>query len=291
MPTRRTMFIAAAVMVARVRTHTAIVVHGYHCQARGWDEVVWGDPSAQLLGRIPQAALLAWEARDELSTFICGTGASQAADGKFEADAMVALLFERLPAMQAFDQFRDVDLEALAALLHRTVVTNTESLNTEQEVRFALTRLRRDNVRRAVLVSSPTHVPRCLRDACAIARELGYDGSIRACACDTSWTSDLPVVLEPPHRGDGGDGGGARDDDPPGGAAGADSPHPPPTLYDIVRRASAIAFAARSGGAAGGEEGDGEEGEGTNAAARAAARATRFLAAFDGLVRTFEQEV
>ena len=182
---------------------TGIVVHGYHCQAHAWDEVVWGDVATQRLGRLPQAALLAWEMRHELSAFICGTGASRAADGTLEADATVAQLFERLPSLaQDFDCFHDVDLDELANLLRRTVITDTLSTNTEQEVTFALERLQRSGVRHAVLVSSPTHMPRCLRDACAAAASMGYDGRIVACPCATSWTAQAPVVLEPSHRPD-----------------------------------------------------------------------------------------
>lgn len=71
---------------------TGIVVHGYHRQAHNWEEVVWGDMANQHLGRLPQAALLAWESRHELATFICGSGASCDAAGRIEADAIVALL-------------------------------------------------------------------------------------------------------------------------------------------------------------------------------------------------------
>ena len=39
---------------------TGIVVHGFHCNAPRWEEVVWGDEAAQRLGRLPHAALLAW---------------------------------------------------------------------------------------------------------------------------------------------------------------------------------------------------------------------------------------
>lgn len=154
---------------------TGIVVHGFHCNAPRWEEVVWGDEAAQRLGRLPHAALLAWQARHELQAFICGSGASQTASGSAEADALISLLFERLPSLLSFDAFRGVDLEALEALLRRTVIADTESLNTQQEVLAALARLSRLGVQRALLVSSPTHMPRCLRDASVAAARLGYE--------------------------------------------------------------------------------------------------------------------
>ena len=157
---------------------------------------------------------------------------------------MVALLFERLPSLAAFERFRGVDLVELAQLLHRTVVTDTVSTNTEQEVRSALVRLQQAGVRHAVLISSPTHMPRCLRDACSLASKVGYVGSLAACPCDTSWSSEAPIVLEPAHR--------------PDAVRSA-------SFYHLARRASALAFQARS-----------ED------------KRRRFLAALDALLCSFE---
>ena len=212
-----------------------VVVHGYHCSALRWEEVVWGDKVSQQLGRLPHAALLAWEGRDELASFICGTGASRDASGRLEADALVELLFTRLPRLREFECFEHVDLELLESLLRRTTVADSTSLNTEQECTAALSRLQRDGVRRAVLVSSPTHAPRCLRDACAAARRVGFEGSLSVSPCGTSWTGDEPVVIEPPHR---------PDRQPAAGLADA-----PPPFYELARRAAVVTH-ARTGDAA-----------------------------------------
>ena len=93
-----------------------VVVHGYHCSALHWEEVVWGDQASQRLGRLPHAALLAWKGRDELVAFICGTGASRDTSGRLEADALVDQLFARLPQLREFDCFEHVDLEHLERL-------------------------------------------------------------------------------------------------------------------------------------------------------------------------------
>ena len=212
-----------------------VVVHGYHCSALHWEEVVWGDQASQKLGRLPHAALLAWEGRDELVAFICGTGSSRDASGRLEADALVDLLFARLSQLREFDCFEHVDLDHLERLLRRTVVADTSSFNTEQECTAALSRLQRDGVRRAVLVSSPTHAPRCLRDACVAARQVGFEGSLSVSPCGTSWTELEPVVLEPPHR---------PDRQPAVSLAGA-----PPPFYELARRAARVAH-TRTGDAA-----------------------------------------
>ena len=180
----------------------------------------------------PHAALLAWEGRDELVAFICGTGASRDTSGRLEADALVDLLFARLPQLREFDCFEHVDLEHLERLLRRTIVADTTSFNTEQECTVALSRLQREGVRRAVLVSSPTHAPRCLRDACAVARQVGFEGTLSVSPCGTSWTELEPVVLEPPHR---------PDRQPAASSAGA-----PPPFYELARRAARIAHSRTS---------------------------------------------
>jgi len=252
---------------------TGIVVHGFHCNAPRWEEVVWGDEAAQRLGRLPHAALLAWQARHELQAFICGSGASQTASGSAEADALISLLFERLPSLLSFDAFRGVDLEALEALLRRTVIADTESLNTQQEVLAALARLSRLGVQRALLVSSPTHMPRCLRDASVAAARLGYEGTVLASPCGTSWTEETAVVVEPPHRPDGGAsaalfGLGTIHHRSRLLARPLRSPRHSPARRPSVRRAAALAF-------------------GTTAT-ESGRRPAEFLAAFERLLASFE---
>ena len=258
-----------------------IVVHGYHLSASRFEEVVWGSPATQRLGRLPHACRLAWEGRDDLAAFICGTGASRDSSGQVEADALAELLFARLPTLCEFDCFAEVDLAQLEALLRRVVVADASSLNTQQECAAALSRLHRDGVRRAVLVSSPTHAPRCLRDACAAAELVGFEGRIDASPCATScatralcttffftsrdpangfdgraplrWTEHPPVVIESPHRPD------RQSHRPAGRAAGLEiadgeedgedaqvAPVAPPTppFYELARRAADLAHSA-----------------------------------------------
>lgn len=233
---------ACAATASFPSTLSAIIVHGYHLESPRWEEIVWGDVTTQRLGRLPQAALLAWEQRDELAAFICGTGASRTADGTLlEAEATIALLFEKLPTLLEFDCFHGVDLDRLEELLRRTVVADTASTNTESECRFALDLLtRRGDVQRATFVSSPTHMPRCLRDACAAAQAVGYQGTLLACPCATTWSTHLPVVLEPPHRPE----PVATSDDDGVTTTETTRPPPPPAFYDVVRRASTIALAS-----------------------------------------------
>ena len=68
-----------------------ILVHGCHLEAESWDDIVWGLPPNQL-GRLPHAALLAWEERAHVKRVICGTGASKASDGRLEGQYTVDVL-------------------------------------------------------------------------------------------------------------------------------------------------------------------------------------------------------
>lgn len=186
---------------------TGILVHGCHLEADGWEAIVWGDPARNLLGRLPHAALLAWEERHSLRRVVCGTGASQAADGRTEAEVTIDLLWSRFDRLAEFDAFRSVDLAALCRLLRAVVRAETRSQNTAEEVTSALGAFRSEGVRKAILVSSPTHLPRCLACAGRVAEENPglYDGAVWASPSGTGYqnsqAADL-VVVEPPHRGD-----------------------------------------------------------------------------------------
>ena len=185
-----------------------ILVHGCHLQADGWESIVWGDPPHQL-GRLPHAALLAWEERESLRCVCFGTGASQTAVGELEGAYTLRILLERLPRLAEFSAIREagVPLDELGRLLRRVAVAEVVSQNTVQEVREGLTRFAAAGCKRAVLVSSPTHLPRCLACACNVMEQDAelFEGSLWASPSDTSYqdsTAADVVVVEPPHRGD-----------------------------------------------------------------------------------------
>ena len=197
--------LSAAITAAQA---TGILVHGCHVDADGWDGLVWGHPPDRL-GRLPRAALLAWEARASLTKICIGTGASRTADGALEGDFTLRLLLERVPRLLEFSAFDGVPLEELSTLLRRVCVSETTSTSTAEEAERGLALLASAGCTCAVLVSSPTHLPRCLACACAV---LERDEALRSmpmslCAVpsDTSYAgysaSDV-VVVEPPHRGD-----------------------------------------------------------------------------------------
>lgn len=183
-----------------------ILVHGCHLEAESWEDIVWGVPPTQL-GRLPHAVLLAWEERAHIKSVVCGTGASRATDGRLEGQYTVDLLFERLERLREFDSFKAIPLPQLASLLKKVVVPDVISQNTIEEVEVGLKLFAEAHCHKAVLVSSPTHLPRCLACACKVETEQPelFDGSVWASPSDTSYHNFSPsdvVVVEPPHRGD-----------------------------------------------------------------------------------------
>lgn len=185
--------------------HAGILVHGCHLQADGWEEIVWGQPP-DLLGRLPQAVLLARE--EAAKVVVLGTGASVSADGRLEGQYTLDFLLERLPRLHEFHALKQFPSKELERLVRSSFVAELESRNTMEEVIAAFRIWTARGVTRGFLVSSPTHLPRCLACACqALGGEEGsrFTGELRASPSGTCYegfeASDV-VVVEPPHRGD-----------------------------------------------------------------------------------------
>jgi len=182
---------------------TGIHVHGCHLQADGWHEICWGHPPDKM-GRIPQAVLLA--AEENAKVLIFGTGASVSAEGVLEGQYTLNYLMHNLPKLHEFDSLKRFDLTTLENLVRRISMAELESQNTVQEVKAAFRIWASKGVSRGFLVSSPTHLPRCLACACeAHDTETSFTGALYACPSETSYQNydagDV-VVVEPPHRGD-----------------------------------------------------------------------------------------
>lgn len=181
-----------------------ILVHGCHLQADGWEDIVWGHPPRRL-GRLPHAVLLARE--EGAKVVVLGTGASRAADGRLEGQFTLDFLLERLPRLHEFQSLQRFPLEELQRLTRRAFVAEVESQNTMEEVTAAFRIWSSHGVTRGFLISSPTHLPRCLAFACQAYKEDGslFSGELHASPSETCYmgfeASDV-VVVEPPHRGD-----------------------------------------------------------------------------------------
>ena len=202
---------------------TGVIVHGCNLNIENWRHVAWGEPPYQL-GRIPQGMLVASQLDAEVIVF--GTGASKKAYQFDEcADDDIELLeaeyslryltdcFDQLaqfaPLQQQLGELGSEQFAKNKQQLLSRIQVDLESQNTKQEIINATELFLKADVEVAVLVSSPSHVVRCLRDAAAIyaneERFFRYRSQLRAVPSVTCYEGSSPgdvVVIEPPHRPD-----------------------------------------------------------------------------------------
>lgn len=197
-----------------------ILVHGPHLQAKGWEKLAWGVPP-YLMGRIPKAIQTYFRLGAEVIYF--GTGASER-DGIKEGEFMFQTLLERknrLGEFEALKQFQDLgglDVHftprgpVIYAGKQAEVVIDIQSQNTNEEILAAGDAFLERGVTDVVLVSSASHMPRCLRDALTLYNHPRYGGKYKTLAqgllvspADTCYDgadyNDV-IIFEPPHRGD-----------------------------------------------------------------------------------------
>ena len=187
---------------------TGVLVHGRHLQAKNWEQIIWGNPP-DLLGQVPKGVLSALQ--ENAKVIIFGTGASEK-NGRKEAEVIRDYLFDnffKLKGFKAFKEFTKTDLEKLKKKIEKISKVEIKSQNTVEEARFAGYILKREGVKRIILVSCPTHISRCVRDAYSVFEQdkslRHFTGNLLAAPSQVSYAnskiSDV-VVIEPPHRGD-----------------------------------------------------------------------------------------
>ena len=202
---------------------TGVIVHGCNLQIENWRHVAWGDPPDRL-GRIPQGMLVASQIDADVIVF--GTGASskpfQFGDHPddetpvLEAEYSLRYLeqyFDRLthfePLAKQLGEAGSPAFEEIRERLLSRVILDLKSRNTIDEITNATDIFLEHQVEQVVLVSSPSHIVRCLRDAAAIysatPRFYRYRHQLAAVPAITCYEGSSPgdvVVVEPPHRPD-----------------------------------------------------------------------------------------
>ena len=192
---------------------TGVLVHGCHLDAYDWRGIVWGYPDAGELGRAPKGVLVAHQEQADVLVF--GTGASERVvdrDGKRvvmkEGEYTLDYLLQHFDELADFPAFGKVDLEALRRQIESTAVAESRSQNTREEVVEAAEHFLERGVERMILVSSPTHISRCVRDAYSAlesARFARLRHQLFATPSDSSYLGSRAedvVIFEPPHRAD-----------------------------------------------------------------------------------------
>jgi len=177
-----------------------VLIHGCHLQAKGWEDIIWGSPQEGRLGRVPRALQLF--NTDDVELLYWGTGASEK-DGMKEAEYTFNYAVTHCKELS---QFQGSDTYEIEPILKQISHVDTVSINTKEEISAAGALCRERGIQRLVLVSSPTHISRCL----LIAEKLQAEGELSgleifATASDTCYFGTVPgdvVIVEPPHRGD-----------------------------------------------------------------------------------------
>jgi hypothetical protein len=209
---------------------TGILIHGCNLNIENWRHVAWGDPPDQL-GRIPHGVLMAKQM--DAAVIVFGTGASakefelgvNPSPGKKLVEAVYSLeyLTQHFDSLRKFPAFQegfatgdgsnepdgDSEWRAFRESTLSKIVLDTNSENTTGEIVEAANIFIEHKVERVVLVSSPSHIVRCLRDATSIlSSNPKYAHLVRclfASPSATCYEGSSPgdvVVVEPPHRPD-----------------------------------------------------------------------------------------
>jgi hypothetical protein len=196
----RFLLLATAGLFAKA-SRVGVLVHGFDLGADDWEEVVWGTPREGRLGRVPHGLLLS--RRFKATTVVLGSGGTCDESGVSEAERTRAHAILHLSELSRLPH---ADVRALRRLLEKHVVLLEAARNTRQELEAARVIFRQRGVDTVVIVSSPTHAPRCLRDASLIfgssSASPAESPTILASPCSTDFGCGGATVIEPQHRSD-----------------------------------------------------------------------------------------
>lgn len=162
-----------------------IFVHGFNTFANGWDSTVWGDMHEDRTGRISQAIAVFSMLRtlsaashqsnvdnvDSIVSVLWGSGVPSRIQGVTEGQYTMRVLKERFGHLRSFSFFSkmsDQQINELESSVFKISASEDSSINTVTEIEAAFKHFESNGVNVVVLVSSATHAPRCLRDACKI---------------------------------------------------------------------------------------------------------------------------
>jgi len=185
-----------------LKRKTGVLIHGYSLLSANWEEVVWGFPAKDSMGRLPKGILTAIE--EEAMVLVFGTGSSEK-DGKIEAAWMRDTVFERFEWLTDFSVFKGQEamLERSKNRLEKISVLEIESKNTRQEIKFAFDIFLEKGINEVIIISSPDHISRCLRDALAIVSEdkkfIGFSKRLSATPSEVPYSGPASevIIIEP----------------------------------------------------------------------------------------------
>lgn len=140
------------------------MVLGYSPNQENFEEVVWGAPPDKP-GRLVTGLKVFLEDPD--ANILIITGGTEK-DGKKEAEWMRDLLYEKIDKLsdfKVFSVFQEYSSSAIKDFIDRKVVLETEARNTRENLQNVAKILSRNAINSVVIVTSPDHISRAIRDA------------------------------------------------------------------------------------------------------------------------------
>ena len=183
---------------------TGVLIHGCDVNADFWTRAVWGKPPHRV-GRIPKGILVTHQ--ENADVIVLGTGAS-VKDGLKEASYTKKYMLDHWDRLTEFTEFQKLPATRLLKLREKMggAIVEESSLNTQQEVERAGEIFLDRDIERVILVSTPTHLPRCIRDAFSVyehERFASLRHNLFAAPSDCRFWGDRtsdPVIIEFPHK-------------------------------------------------------------------------------------------
>lgn len=181
-----------------------ILIHGCHLEAEDWQRIVFGDEHH--LGRVPTGIIEAFKHNAEL--IFWGTGASWKLTNKGKMHES-EYTYHRTLGSELHQVAEKVQrsAEEIAAYVKKVSVIDTKTQNTNEEIKAALDECIKRKIDSLILVSSPTHIARCLQTACIVQEQAKHKLPITIYAtfsetCFYKTKAENVKIIEPPHRGD-----------------------------------------------------------------------------------------
>lgn len=182
---------------------TAILIHGLHVEAHGWEGMVWGDMEKKVWGTIPRGIEYAWRTQAEL--IVWGSGASER-DGKKEGEVIYDLALERIGELATLC---GTDAPSLQAFVESRSVKDLEAKDTAGEVKNTFDRCIVKGITDIVLIPIGSQAPIASRRALALSLEdekyAAFKHHVLIAPSDGRYEgtsmNDI-VIIAPAHRGD-----------------------------------------------------------------------------------------
>ncbi len=186
-----------------VQVSTAVLIHGLHLDANGWESLVWGSPIDGVWGNIPRGVELAW--RTQAGVIYWGTGASER-DGKKECDVMFG---RAIAGANELARLCNTTPELLTTFLNQRSIRDADAKDTNTEIRACLDKCIEIGVTDVTLVPLASQAPLAVRRGLWLVLEdekfSQYRHRLSIMPSDTRYVGvgmqDI-VIFTPPHRGD-----------------------------------------------------------------------------------------